>query len=249
MKVTDIRPNPKNPRHIDDEALDRLKNSIRRDPQFMELRPIVVDVDGMILGGNMRYRAIQGLGMTEIPDGWVVRADSLTPEQQRRFILVDNAPDGMSGSWDDDMLKDGWSEDELKDLGFDFDSGIDDTYTKKIKAPVYEPKGECPDVETLYDHEKTDRLVADIMDVDLPADVAKFLCLAAERHTAFNFRRIAEYYCHADECVQVLMERSGLVIIDFQSAIENGFVHMTKQLSALADIEDVEDDDDGESDA
>lgn len=116
--------------------------------------------------------------------------------------------------------------------------GIDDTYTHKIIAPIYEPKGECPPVSDLVSHEKTDQLLSEIEAADLPEDVADFLRLAAERHTAFHFRRIAEFYCHATPTVQALMERSGLVIIDFDKAIENGFVHMTERLGALAGMED-----------
>ena len=63
---------------------------------------------------------------------------------------------------------------------------------------------------------------------------------AAERHTVFNFRQIAEYYCHANPVLQDLMERSGMVIIDFKKAIEYGFVHMTERLGELADLEEAE---------
>ena len=66
---------------------------------------------------------------------------------------------------------------------------------------------------------------------------------AAERHTIFNFRQIAEYYCHADAKLQDLMERSGLVIIDFHKAIEYGFVHLTERLGQLVDLEEADDGD------
>lgn len=89
-----------NPRRIAPEALERLKASIQRDPEFMRLRPIVVDPDGIVIGGNQRLRACAELGIDPLPDGWVVRAGDLTDEQRRRFILVDNAPEGMSGAWD-----------------------------------------------------------------------------------------------------------------------------------------------------
>jgi hypothetical protein len=80
--------------------------------------------------------------------------------------------------------------------------------------------------------------MTDIKAAKLPKEVAGFLTLAAERHTAFHFRNIAEFYCHADETVQDLMERSGLVIIDFDKAIEYGFVHMTDRLGQIADVEE-----------
>ena len=121
MKLKDLKPNDKNPRKISESALEKLKQSIERDPEFMVLRPIVIDDDGLILGGNQRYRAIKAMGMKDIPDNWVVKADNLTEEQRKRFILVDNAPDGMAGEWDWETLKDSFPEFELADLGFTFE--------------------------------------------------------------------------------------------------------------------------------
>ena len=115
-------------------------------------------------------------------------------------------------------------------------------YTNKIIAPVYEPKGERPPLSALIDRDKTQELIEGIDAADLPDDVKEFLRLAAERHTVFNFRQIAEYYCHADAVLQDLMERSGLVIIDFNKAIEYGFVHLTERLGELADLEEADDD-------
>jgi hypothetical protein len=114
----------------------------------------------------------------------------------------------------------------------------DDTYTNKIVAPVYEPKGDNPPIATLIDRTKTDRLQAEIAAAKLPPDVARFLTDAAERHTVFHFGRIAEWYCHATPQVQDLMEKSGMVIIDFKKAIEYGFVHLTERLGELADLEE-----------
>jgi len=114
-----LRANPSNPRTITQGALDKLMESIRRDPQFMLLRPVVIGADGEVLGGNQRLKACIALGMEEMPNGWVVKADDLTPEQARRFVLVDNAPDGMAGEWDFGKLAEGYSFDELSGLGFD----------------------------------------------------------------------------------------------------------------------------------
>lgn len=121
-----IKLHDRNPRTITEAAFKRLCESIQRDPQFMEIRPIVVDKKGVIIGGNMRFRACQKLGMTELPDNWVIRATKLTPEQRKRFVLVDNAPDGMAGDWDDDILSADYGINELGELGFDmadFDEG------------------------------------------------------------------------------------------------------------------------------
>lgn len=125
---------------------------------------------------------------------------------------------------------------ELSSLNVD-GTNIDDTYTNKIVSPVYEPKGERPPLSALIDRAKTLELMAGIDAAELPDDVKEFLRLAAERHTVFNFRQVAEFYCHADATLQDLMERSGLIIIDFDKAIEYGFVHLTERLGAIADLE------------
>lgn len=90
MKLSDIKPNPNNPRIIRDERFAKLKNSIEQFPKMMRLRPIVVDAAGVILGGNMRLRALQDLGYKEIPDEWVKRADDLTEEENQRFIIAES---------------------------------------------------------------------------------------------------------------------------------------------------------------
>lgn len=159
-------------------------------------------------------------------------------------MIVDNAPDGMAGEWDATILQADWGLDELDDLGLDLQSMLDielddreSEYANKIVSPVYEPKGINPPIDMLTDRRKTDKLQAEIDDARLPADVSKFLKDAAERHTIFYFGKIAEFYCHAPPQVQDLMEKSGMVIIDFEKAIENGFVNLTDRLGKLADLE------------
>ena len=121
IDVATLRELEANPRLITDEARARLRESIDRDPQFMVLRPIVVDDDRVVLGGNKRLEAIRGLGMKEIPDEWVVKASGLTEEQKQRFILVDNAPEGMSGTWDLDTLAADYDALVLEELGFNLE--------------------------------------------------------------------------------------------------------------------------------
>ena len=125
IDLTTLRPNPRNPRTITDAAFAKLCESIRRDPEFMALRPIVVDEENLILGGNQRHRACRHLGMTAVPASWVVRASDLTEEQRRRFVIVDNAPEGAAGEWDLEVLQGDWDIPDLAALGVDC-SGIGD---------------------------------------------------------------------------------------------------------------------------
>ena len=139
MKLSEIKPNPNNPRLIKDDRFKKLVNSIKEFPKMMDLRPIVVDNDNTILGGNMRYKALKELGYKEIPDTWVKRADDLTVDEQRRFIAVDNV--GF-GEWDWNIVANEWEVDELEGWGvevpvweIDKDYGTDFNLPDGDKSP------------------------------------------------------------------------------------------------------------------
>ena len=116
IKVSTLKKNPNNPRLLRDDKFEKLKNSLREFPQMMSLRPIIVDTENIVLGGNMRLEAIKVLGMKEIPDEWVKRADDLTEAQKQEFIVKDNV--GF-GEWDWDALGNSWSDLPLEDWGLD----------------------------------------------------------------------------------------------------------------------------------
>jgi len=113
IKITDIHTNPDNPRKIDQKKFDELMNSIRTFPKMMELRPIITDEKGMIIGGNMRYKALRRLGYKEIPDEWVRPAADFTEEELKEFIIRDNVE---FGEWDYDLLQD-WDLVKLEEWG------------------------------------------------------------------------------------------------------------------------------------
>jgi len=129
MKLSKIKKNPSNPRLIRDEKFARLKKSLKEFPEMMALRPIVVDADGVILGGNMRFEALKANGLKDIPDEWVKRADDLTPEQKQEFIIKDNS--GF-GEWSWDCLGNEWDHLPLSDWGVD----VPDT-----TVPDFQPTG------------------------------------------------------------------------------------------------------------
>jgi hypothetical protein len=126
MNIKDIKSNPNNPRIIKDERFEKLKKSIKEFPKMMALRPMVINQDNIVLGGNMRLKALKELGYTELPDEWVKRAEDLTDEEARRFIIADNV--GF-GEHDWEMLANEWDSEELADWGLDIpdvDYGIDE---------------------------------------------------------------------------------------------------------------------------
>ncbi|HQM51540.1 MAG TPA: hypothetical protein PLI86_00265 [bacterium] len=103
---------------------------------------------------------------------------------------------------------------------------VDQKYSKKIEAPVYEPRHDKPHLMTLCDSSKVKALIREIDASSLPDEEKAFLRAAAWRHAVFHYERIADYYAHASPEMQRLMEASALVIIDFDAAIERGFVKL-----------------------
>jgi hypothetical protein len=103
-------------------------------------------------------------------------------------------------------------------------------YSAKIEAPIYEPKKAAPDVRALCNNGKTFTLIREIDESALPDPEKVFLRAAAHRHSVFNYEMAADYYAHATPQMQRLMERSALVIIDFDAAIEGGFVRLCEEI-------------------
>jgi ParB-like chromosome segregation protein Spo0J len=113
LKISKVLPNPENPRVIKDHKYKALVKSIKEFPKMLEIRPIVVNSDMIILGGNMRLRACQEAGLKDIP---VIIAKELTESEQREFTIKDNV---SFGEWDWDALANDWDDSELNDWGLD----------------------------------------------------------------------------------------------------------------------------------
>jgi ParB-like chromosome segregation protein Spo0J len=116
VAIREIKPNTNNPRIIKDDKFKKLVKSIKEFPEMLELRPIVVDSDMIVLGGNMRLKACIAAGLTEVP---ILVADQLTEEQKKEFIVKDNI--GF-GEWDWDILANEWDADLLEEWGLDVPS-------------------------------------------------------------------------------------------------------------------------------
>jgi hypothetical protein len=120
MNINEIKPNPSNPRIIKDDKFKKLVKSIQDFPQMLELRPIVIDENNIVLGGNMRLKACIEAGLKDVP---VKQAKELTEEQKKEFIVKDNVG---YGEWDWDDLANNWDEQLLTEWGLDipnFDAG------------------------------------------------------------------------------------------------------------------------------
>ena len=235
MPIEDVIPYENNPRK-NEKAVDAVAESIR---EFGFKVPIIVDKENVIVAGHTRLRAAEKLGLTTVP---VIRADDLTEEQITAFRLADNKT-GELAEWDFDKLAaelELISDIDMSAFGFAFpededesQDGYDDTYTGKTEVPQYDITGEIPDISELVDEGKTKELLNDIDNSSLSYAEKDFLRKAAERHLVFNYKKIAEYYAAASPEMQDLMEKSALVIIDYNDAILNGYTKLSSRIKKL----------------
>lgn len=243
-KIKELSKLDNNPRNISCEQLEILKESLLCNPDYFEARPLILSNRTgklVIIAGNQRYDACIMLGLKEVP---TVLLTGLTEEREKEIVIRDNV---NNGQWDKELLK-SWDIDHLADWGVEIDLNFnfftedeDSSYTKKIEAPVYEPKhDEQPKEHTLLDLGKCDELLREIDRSCIPDSVKEFLKTAATRHIVFNYGEIAEYYAHASKEVQELMERSALVIIDFKKAIDNGYTRLKNDIYEIM-LEDTDD--------
>lgn len=108
----------------------------------------------------------------------------------------------------------------------------DKKYSSKIEAPIYEPKNKKPHLLELLEDSKTKRIIREIQASNVSEDEKLFLIEAAKRHTVFHYENIADYYSHSSKEMQHLMERSALVIIDFNKAIEYGYIRLCDDIKS-----------------
>jgi len=113
FKLSEIKSNPNNPRIIKDDKFRKLVKSIQDFPKMLEIRPVVVNADMIVLGGNMRLKACKEAGLKEVP---VIFAHDLTDEEQKQFIIKDNV--GF-GEWDWDMIANEWDAEQVEEWGLD----------------------------------------------------------------------------------------------------------------------------------
>ena len=151
VKLSEIKLNPNNPRLIKDDKFTKLVKSIKEFPQMLEIRPIVVNTDMVILGGNMRFKACKEAGLKEVP---IIVADNLTEEQQREFLIKDNT---SGGEWDFEMLANDWDVEQLEDWGLDLPDFKTETHLEAEEddfdaTPPEEPKTVLGDLYEIGEH-------------------------------------------------------------------------------------------------
>ncbi len=229
VKISKLNPAEYNPRRMTKKQYEDLKSSLEK---FGLVDPIIINSDNTVVGGHQRLRIMRELGAELVP---TVRVN-LSKEDEKELNIRLNK---NTGEFDLDVLANNFEVDELKDWGFkDIELGFnidkieekEEAYTKKIEAPIYEPKGEKPMVKDLYNEQKSLELLEKIKKSKVSNAEKEFLIMATFRHVVFNYSKIAEYYAQSNKEMQELMEDSALVIIDFNKAIENGYVNLSNEI-------------------
>lgn len=160
VKISQVKRNPENPRLIKDNKFHKLVKSIKEFPEMLEIRPIVVNDDMVVLGGNMRLKACQEAGLKEVS---IIQASKLTAEQQREFIVKDNV--GF-GEWDWDMVANEWDLEKIQDWGMSmpvFQDNLSNTDDYKGSNPELEldnfMNSEIKRLYLVYDSETFEKVV------------------------------------------------------------------------------------------
>lgn len=232
MPVSELKFAPYNPRKITKKEKEKLKRSIE---EFGYIEPIVWNKHtGHVVGGNQRLTVLKEMGVQEVE----VVVVELDLEKEKVLNLALNK---ISGDWDYEKLQEilanldsfmqelaGFDLNEVQKILGEWD---DSPYTFKLPKVQYEPAGIPVELKDLVDISKYEELLEEIEKSSVSEEEKKFLRLAATRFIKFDFDYIAEYYCaKASPEMQRLFEKLALVIVDFNDAIQHGFVEMSKKL-------------------
>ena len=211
-------------------------------------RSILVDSEGEIIAGNGVYEQAKALNIPikEVrTDGselvMVVRTDLKTEDEARKELAVIDNSTSDSSENNMELLKKDFDVPKLQELGVDIVKKIEEPidvpynskYTRKVTIPIYEIKGENPEISQMVNTEKADRLIEKIENSSLSKEKKEFLKKTATRLYEFRYDFIAEYYAHASKEEQEIMEDLALVIIDFEKAIEKGYVELNKFIESV----------------
>lgn len=212
ISIKKIFPNPENPRVIKDAQFKKLVNSIKEFPEMLKLRPLVIDNDGKIIGGNMRFKACKEIGLKDV---YIIKAKNLSEKQIKQFIIKDNV---NFGEWDWDSLANEWDIKHLEDWAVNVPT-IKNTELLsglEYKPLYYEPK-EIPNInlEDCIDLKKYNEKVKCLDEFNLNKKQKEILKMFAYRFIKIDFENVANYYYfNANEEEQKAIERLRLVLTD-----------------------------------
>lgn len=212
VKIKEVKPNPNNPRLIKDDKFKKLVKSIQEFPEMLKLRPIVVNDEMVVLGGNMRLKACKEAGLKEIP---ILKASNFSEKQQREFIVKDNV--GF-GEWDWDLIANEWDEEEVEDWGLDIpiEKETEKLSILQFEDVYYKPK-ELPNInlKDCINESLFNKKIEFIERSKLSEETKRTLTMFAYRFLKIDFQSLADYYYfNASDEEQKVMERLRLVLCD-----------------------------------
>jgi len=137
--LSELKLNPNNPRKISKDKMANLTKSVENFTKMLELRPIIYDEKGVIIGGNMRYLALKKLGYKDVPESWIKCVNNLTDDEKKQFTILDN---GQFGEWDFEIVLDEFNTDDfnLEELGIDLPEEIITRGKRKERDEKYQMK-------------------------------------------------------------------------------------------------------------
>lgn len=244
VNISELKEYENNPRK-NEEAVRFVKNSM---DNFSYINPIVVDENNVVLAGHTRIKAFLESNKDVVP--YIIKVTGMTEEQKNAYRIADNST-AVVAEWDVEKLNielEKIGNYRVEDFGFNVENiDIDieqeneqdnSKYTKKINPPIYEPKEETqPDIKSIYSADKYQNLIKEIEKTNIKNEIKEFLRIAATRHIVFNYQQIAEFYAHCNKEEQDLFEKSALVIIDFNKALENGYIQLREKITNQYEVD------------
>lgn len=247
MQITQVSldkliPYAGNPRK-NDQAVEQVASAIKR---FGFRVPVLAKSDGSLIDGHLRIKAAKKLKLAEVP---AIICDDLSDADIKALRISINRMADLA-EWDTELLAAeleglkevgigsddvGFTDELLKELGVihSNEKEADTLYSTKVEVPVYEPQGPKPSVAELCDTSHADSRIKEIDQALVTDEVKRFLRVAAQRHVVFRFDKIAEFYAHSDKATQELFESSGLVIVDMNRALEDGYVEFSEKVRQI----------------
>lgn len=218
MNLSDIAEYKSNPRTISKKDFAVLKKSLKDFPSMLDVREIVVDENGVILGGNQRYKALMSMGKTKVK---VKKVTGWTDEEKREFVIKDNI---ANGAWDNDKLANEWDKEKLEEWGLPLKVASSGDYKEllEVSIPYYTPAEKAPDLSELADLSEVEELDDMILKLKCEEGLKRILRARSAFFAEFDFQKIADYYYNADKPTQEVMRRLGLVIVMPKEAYEKG---------------------------
>ena len=193
---------------------------------MLNIRPIVVNNDMVVLGGNMRLKACREAGLKQVP---IIVAGELTEAQQREFIIKDNV---SGGEWDWSALTNEWDTEQLEEWGLDIPKikELNEEDLFDIQLPFYIPAETEPTINQLANLDKTNELIDKINSLDINEDLKDLLKIRASFFTDFNFQKIADFYAKQTKEIQDIFKDLGMIILAPKEALEKGFIELSDYL-------------------